>query len=63
MDEVSYMVRGRTESECARELDRLCHLLGARPTMRPSDRVGPGWVARAVRTVHGGPLLEPGPQG
>lgn len=45
---VSYMLRGRTEAECRRELERLCRLLGARPTMLPTDRLGDGWVARAV---------------
>lgn len=47
---VSYMVRGATEAECRRELDRLCRLLGAVVTMLPSDALGRGWVARAVPT-------------
>jgi hypothetical protein len=47
---ISYMVRGGTEAECQRELDRLCRLLGAVPTTRPSDALGRGWVARAVPT-------------
>lgn len=42
------MVRGRTRALCQEALDRLCAALGARPTMLPSDAVGPGWVARAV---------------
>ena len=48
MDDVSYMVRGKTRAVCQRELDRLCRLLGARATNAPSDSVGRGWVARAV---------------
>ena len=48
MDEVVYMVRGSSREACQRELDRLCELLGARPTMRPTDGTGRGWVARAV---------------
>jgi hypothetical protein len=48
MDDVVYMVRGGTRDICQRELDRLCELLDARPTMRPSDSTGRGWVARAV---------------
>ncbi|MFJ8208111.1 hypothetical protein [Streptomyces sp. NPDC096033] len=47
---VSYMVRGSTESECQRELDRLCQLLGAVPTTAPMRASGPGWMARAVQT-------------
>ncbi|MFF5703412.1 hypothetical protein ACFY7H_13025 [Streptomyces sp. NPDC012794] len=46
---VSYMVRGRTEQECQRELDRLCELLGAVPTTAPMQASGPGWMARAVK--------------
>ncbi len=45
---VSYTVRGRTAEECQDRLDRLCALLGAVPTIRPSDRFGTGWLARAV---------------
>lgn len=45
---VSYMVRGSSREECQAELDRLCDLLGAEPTLRPSDCVGGGWIARAV---------------
>ncbi|WP_344492000.1 hypothetical protein [Streptomyces enissocaesilis] len=48
---VSYMVRGRSQAECAEALARLCRLLGAVPTLRPTDRIGPGWVARAVGPV------------
>lgn len=51
MDEVSYMVRGSTRAVCQRELDRICQLLGAVPTMLPSDSIGRGWTARAVPTV------------
>jgi hypothetical protein len=47
---VSFMVRGSSEAECQAALERLCRLLGAVVTQRPSDRVGPGWVARAVPT-------------
>ncbi|MFJ3984405.1 hypothetical protein [Streptomyces fungicidicus] len=50
MDDVVYMVRGGTRETCQRELDRLCAALDARPTMRPSDSTGRGWVARAVPT-------------
>lgn len=45
------MVRGGTQDECQAALDRLCRLLGARPTLPPSDRIGPGWVARAQATA------------
>lgn len=48
---VSYMVRGRTREECQRALDQLCRLLGAQPTLRPTDRIGQGWIARAVPTT------------
>ena len=48
MDDVVYMVRGKTREACQRELDRICTLLGARPTMHPNDSTGRGWVARAV---------------
>lgn len=41
------MVRGASRDECQQALDELCRLLGARPTNPPTDRVGPGWVARA----------------
>ncbi|WP_158712438.1 hypothetical protein [Streptomyces sp. NRRL F-5135] len=46
--EVSYMVRGATRDACQEALDRLCRLLDASPTTRPTDTVGRGWVARAV---------------
>jgi hypothetical protein len=49
MDDVVYMVRGSSREICQRELDRLCEALGAKPTMRPNDVAGRGWVARAVR--------------
>lgn len=48
MSDVVYMVRGSTQAVCQRELDRICQLLGAVPTMRPTDGTGRGWVARAV---------------
>jgi hypothetical protein len=48
MDDVVYMVRGRTEAICQEALNRLCQLLDARPTMLPTDGTGRGWVARAV---------------
>lgn len=48
MDDVVYMVRGKTEAICQQALDQLCQLLGARPTMLPTDGTGRGWVARAV---------------
>jgi hypothetical protein len=48
MDDVVYMVRSRTREGCERELDRLCRLLGAVPTTRPTDAAGRGWVARAT---------------
>ncbi|MFF3928243.1 hypothetical protein [Streptomyces hirsutus] len=51
MDDVVYMVRGGSREACQRELDRLCRLLDAQPTMRPSDSTGRGWVARAVPTT------------
>lgn len=43
------MLRGATREQCQAALDELCQLLGAEPTLGPSDAVGPGWVARAVR--------------
>lgn len=45
---VSYMVRATTEQACRLELDRICDLLGAVPTILPTDRHGAGWIARAV---------------
>ena len=45
------MVRGQTRDECQKALDRLCRLLDAVPTNPPSDRIGPGWVARAQATA------------
>jgi hypothetical protein len=48
MDDVVYMVRGATQAVCQRELDRICQLLDARPTLRPTAGTGRGWVARAV---------------
>ena len=47
-DGVVYMVRGKTRAVCQRELDRICQLLGAQPTLRPTAGTGRGWVARAV---------------
>lgn len=60
MDEVSYMVRGDTMAVCQRELDRICELLGAVPTMRPTDSVGRGWVARAVPRMTKTPAEQAG---
>jgi hypothetical protein len=60
MDAVSYMIRSSSRAECQRELDALCRLLGARPTVGPSDRLGPGWVARAVKTPEA-PAVGEGP--
>jgi len=48
MDDVVYMVRADTQGRCLAELDRLCRLLDARPTLLPHDGTGRGWVARAV---------------
>lgn len=48
---VSYMVRAGSREECQRELDRICLLLGAEPTILPTDRHGAGWIARAVPTT------------
>lgn len=42
------MVRGRTREQCQQELDWLCRARGAQPTMLPTNRLGEGWVARAV---------------
>jgi hypothetical protein len=56
MDDVVYMVRGRTEAICRRELERLCQLLGAVPRTLPTDAMPPGWVARAVPAL---PANEP----
>ena len=58
MDDVSYMVRSRTQAICRHELDRLCRLLGARETNAPSDRVGRGWVARAVPDTTKAPVED-----
>lgn len=46
--DVSYTVRGATQTECQLALDDLCTRLGARPTNPPANPVGRGWVARAV---------------
>ncbi|MFB7707911.1 hypothetical protein [Streptomyces sp. NPDC056105] len=62
MDDVSYMVRGSTRAVCQRELDRICRLLDAVPTMLPSDTVGRGWTARAVPTTKA-PDVEDGVRG
>lgn len=48
MDDVVYMVRGRTRAICQRELDRICCLLGAEAVTRPTGGTGRGWMARAV---------------
>ncbi|MGW5429971.1 hypothetical protein ACWET9_22575 [Streptomyces sp. NPDC004059] len=50
MDDVVYMVRGSSRETCQQALDQLCRLLGARPTMLPTDGTGRGWVARAIPT-------------
>lgn len=42
------MLRATSEAECRRELDWLCRERGAQPTMLPTNRLGDGWVARAV---------------
>lgn len=48
---VSYMVRGSTEAECRRELAWLCQERDAVVTLQPTDRLGAGWIARAVPTT------------
>jgi hypothetical protein len=48
MDDIVFMVRADSRAACQAELDRLCELLGARPTLLPNSGVGRGWVARAV---------------
>lgn len=48
MDDVVWMVRGRTQAICQRELDWLCQQRGATPAMNPTDVMPPGWVARAI---------------
>jgi hypothetical protein len=48
MDEASYMVRGRTRAICQRELDRICSLPGVVAASKPTDKMPPGWIARAV---------------
>ncbi|MFJ6559953.1 hypothetical protein ACIQMV_08730 [Streptomyces sp. NPDC091412] len=50
MDEIVYMVRGRTREICQRELDRMCERLDARPVTLPNSTTGHDWVARAVPT-------------
>ncbi|MET9517434.1 hypothetical protein [Streptomyces sp. NPDC002994] len=45
---VSYMIRAGSREQCAERLAELCRLLGAVPTLRPTDCIGPGWVARAT---------------
>jgi len=57
---ISYMVRGATELECQRELDRLCLLLGAVPTTGPAQAGGSRWVARAIPTPKA-PAVGEGP--
>jgi len=57
---VSYMVRGSTAAECQRALDELCRLLGAVPTILPTDRHGAGWLARAIPTPKA-PAVGEGP--
>jgi hypothetical protein len=47
---ISYMVRGGTREQCQQALDELVELLGAVPTILPTDRHGAGWLARAVVT-------------
>jgi hypothetical protein len=58
MDDVVYMVRCGTREACQRELDRLCALLGAVATNRPTDVVGRGWTARAVLEAEPAPVPE-----
>lgn len=60
MDDLVYMVRGATQAVCQRALDRICQLLDARLTMRPTDGTGRGWVARAVPMTKA-PTDGPGP--
>lgn len=48
MDEVVWMVRGKTRDICQREIDWLCQQRGATAAMKPTDVMPPGWVARAV---------------
>jgi hypothetical protein len=57
---ISYMVRGSTAAECQQALDELCRLLGAVPTILPTDRHGSGWLARAVVTPKA-PAVGEGP--
>ena len=60
MDDVVYMVRGRTEAVCQRELDRICKLLDSRPATLPTDSAGRGWVARAVPTTKAPTVVDDG---
>lgn len=62
MDDVVYMVRGKTRELCERELDWLCKHRGAQPTMLPTDALPPGWVARAVPRPPARVEREPGQQ-
>ncbi|WP_327300396.1 hypothetical protein [Streptomyces goshikiensis] len=60
VSDVSYMVRGGTREQCQRALDELCRLVGARPTILPTDRHGAGWIARAV-SMPKAPAVGEGP--
>jgi hypothetical protein len=42
------MIRAASRAECQRELDWYCAERGARPVLLPTDRLGEGWIARAV---------------
>lgn len=54
------MIRCGTEAACQRAAERLCRLLGAEQTMRPSDSTGRGWITRVVlRTPDLEPTVEP----
>jgi hypothetical protein len=43
------MVRAGTEAECRAALAAVCASLGAEPAMEPTNRLGDGWIARAVK--------------
>ena len=48
MDDVVFMVRGKTRALAERYMGLVCDRIGAEQTSRPSDGTGRGWVVRAV---------------
>jgi hypothetical protein len=46
---ISFSIKAPSEAECWAELEWLCRERGARLTIEPTDRLGEGWIARAVK--------------